>query len=377
LKRLHIANTDLEFELAQTQDIPLEQALRRNPIVHQLQFLPLLYKEHADGVCVTDPPMDESAYHLFSERDLSYDVVEPSVRRNPAPLGAGQDELSVKGVEGDVRSPTSLNRRRISPLDGGVLQSWGASKAVARWAKLHNLTYHMPPWEVVREVNSKAFSFQQVDPLPQGELIYAWSDLESWMKKTEGPRVLKTCFGLSGQGHLLLPAPFEKIKSFAEKEFQASRPVIAEPWVVRKLDFSTQWVIGQDKSITFLGATILQSDEKGRYSGNLIGANIELNEHKEAAIEALEKMAAMGYFGNVGIDAMIWGSDVLHPIVEINARKTMGFVALEIRKRLFPNQTIRVSYVAQGTSKPLLPQGIIKPNGEVMKFHRNLYIDVY
>jgi hypothetical protein len=52
--------------------------------------------------------------------------IERSVRRNPAPLGAGQDELSVKGVEGDVRSPTSLNRRRISPVDGGVLQYWMA-----------------------------------------------------------------------------------------------------------------------------------------------------------------------------------------------------------------------------------------------------------
>jgi hypothetical protein len=48
---------------------------------------------------------------------------ERSVRCNPAPLGAGQDELSVLGVEGDVRSPTSLNRRRISPIDGGVLQN--------------------------------------------------------------------------------------------------------------------------------------------------------------------------------------------------------------------------------------------------------------
>ncbi|HEX4838963.1 MAG TPA: hypothetical protein VFU89_00795, partial [Rhabdochlamydiaceae bacterium] len=48
---------------------------------------------------------------------------ERSVRRNPAPSGAGQDELSIQEAEGDVRSPASLNRRRISPVNGGVLQS--------------------------------------------------------------------------------------------------------------------------------------------------------------------------------------------------------------------------------------------------------------
>lgn len=328
---LHIANTDLEFELTQTQDIPLEQALRRNRIVHQLQFLPLLYKAKEDGVCVTDAPMDGPSCHLLSETDLNYDRVE----------------------------------------------SWGASRTVAKWAKQHNLSYDMPPWDVIKEVNSKAFSFQQTKTLPQAELLYAWDELEMWMKNTEGPKVLKNCFGLSGQGHLHLPAPPEKIKSFAEKEFQASRPIIAEPWVERKLDFSTQWIIEKDKSIIFVGSTVLQSDAKGRYSGNLVGTHIDLEEHKEVAMQALKKMASMGFFGNVGIDAMIWGDNILHPIVEINARKTMGWIALEIRKRLFPNQTIQVSYVASSHLQPLLPQGIIKPNGEVVKFHRNLYVDVY
>ena len=98
--------------------------------------------------------------------------------------------------------------------------------------------------------------------------------------------------------------------------------------------------------------------------------------HKEVATRALKKMAALGFFGNVGIDAMIWGNDILHPIVEINARKTMGWIALQIAKRLFPNQTIQVSYGAADHAQGLLPQGIIKLNGEVVKFHRNLLVNV-
>ena len=327
MRLLHIANTDLEFELASEQTLPLENGLRRNPIVHQLQFLPFLYKEKEDGVFVTDKPLENFP---LSDPYLGYDQVEV----------------------------------------------WGHSRAVAEWAQKHNLKYHMPPWDVVKEVNSKAFSFLQVDPLPNAELITSWSALEKWIAKTDGPRVLKSCFGLSGQGHLHLPCHLEKIKSFAQKEFCASRPIIAEPWVVRSLDFSTQWLIGTDQVISYIGSTVLQSDEKGRYSGNIIGAPIpELEKHKEIVVPVLKKMAAMGFFGNVGIDAMIWGDSNLHPIVEINARKTMGWVALQLAKRLFPNQTIKVSYQAQGHKAPLLPQGIIKPNGEVMRFHRNLYVD--
>jgi predicted ATP-grasp superfamily ATP-dependent carboligase len=69
-------------------------------------------------------------------------------------------------------------------------------------------------------------------------------------------------------------------------------------------------------------------------------------------------MISLGYFGNVGIDAMLYGSPVtLHPIVEINARKTMGWVALEVQKRHFPNQTLTLSY-AKNSAEGWLPSSL-------------------
>lgn len=332
---LHIANTDLEFEL--THPLRLEEGLRRNPIVHQLQFLPLLYRNSEDGVGITDLPSSGPACQLLSDKQLPFDQVE----------------------------------------------SWGPSQSVAEWAKKRGLKYEMPPWDIVKEVNSKAFSFQQTEPLPQADLIYTWEDLKRWIASFEGPKVVKNCFGLSGQGHLLLPAPEEKIKQFVQKEFNANRPVIVEPWVPRKLDFSTQWMLEKDGTFTYVGSTVFQSDHRGQYTGSLIGEEAKifgpflskLEEQKEVGQTTLKKMASLGFFGNVGFDCMIWGDDILQPVVEINARKTMGWVALQIRKRLFPNQTIQVSYTSANHSAPLLPQGVIKLNGEVMKFHRNLYAE--
>jgi hypothetical protein len=338
MRLLHIANTDLELELTQPHEMPLEQALRRNPVVHQLQFLPLLYAEEGDGIYVTDAPYD-------------------------------------------MHSPMLIQPSQLKESTCDRVESWGASRCITKWAPQHNLKYHVPTWDVVREVSSKAFSFQQVDPLPNAALITSWEALETWMQKVDGPKVLKSCFGLSGQGHLLLPAPREKIKAFADRELNASRPLIAEPWVVRKLDFSTQWMINLNQSISYLGATILISDAKGRYAGTIVGPEEEifgahfaaLQNHKASAMRALKKMASLGFFGNVGIDAMIWGDDILHPVVEINARKTMGWVALQIAKRLFPNQTIQVNYKAADHAQGLLPRGIIKPDGKVVRFQRNLF----
>lgn len=341
MRRLHIANTDFEFELTETSSVSLEKSFRQNPIVHQLQFLPIVYAEKGDGLCVSDRPdplFQDPPWHLFKDRALPYDCIE----------------------------------------------SWAPSKRIALWARERNLTYHMPHWNIVKEVNSKAFSFQQVDPLPGAELIHSWDQLQTWIQRFPNPKVLKTCFGLSGRGHLHLPASLEKIEKFAMQELNNSRPLIGEPWVTRKLDFSTQWVISKHNNITYVGATILQNDAQGCYLGNLVGKEEiifgtyldHLHLHRKIVYPTLERMQKMGFFGNVGIDAMIWGNDVLHPIVEINARKTMGWISLQIAKRLFPNQTITVSYLSTSRRSPLLPKGVVLENGKVKKFSRNLYVDV-
>ena len=101
-----------------------------------------------------------------------------------------------------------------------------------------------------------------------------------------------------------------------------------------------------------------------------------LEVHREKVLPTLQKMAALGYFGNVGIDAMIWGNDELHPVVEINPRKTMGWVALEISKHRFPKQTIALSYLSKKQSHNLLPDAIVQKNGSLIQFSKKLVVEV-
>ena len=302
-RTLHLANTFFEEELSLKAPFSFK-TIKKNLVYAQLQFLPLLYAEPVDGIVVTDIPENVSGNFYLLDGSIP------------------------KGTE---------------------LETWGASEAVSRWAEKHHLRYDVPPVEVVQRVNSKAFSYQEGKKLPNSALLYTTAEVESWIHSFSGPKVLKACFGVAGRGNLRIGDEIDKqtLHRFLEKEWQAKRPIVGEPWVKRMIDFSTQWVIEKNKGIVFVGATLCENDEQGRHVGNCVG-NISipfLDEHKEFVHPVLAKMANIGFFGHVGIDAMVYEihKPTLHPIVEINARKTMGWVALKMLEKK-PGTTFSLRY---------------------------------
>ena len=310
---LHVANTYFEKELKENRPLDIETALRRSPVFSQLQFLPCLYASENDGALVSDLPV---------------------------PPFASKVALHLISSPGDLTSYSKI-------------ESWGASLSIDALAKLHGLIYEMPSWDVVREVNSKAFSYTNSPRLPHSALLFTKQEILSWSATQKNACVLKSCFGAAGRGHLHLPCPEKMLDGFLRRE---GLPVIGEPWVQRDLDFSTQWKIEKGGTIEYLGAKICVTNDEGHHIANRVGDILipHLEKQKEISLAVLEKMASLNFFGNVGIDAMIYEGK-LHPIVEINARKTMGWFSLQVQKRHFPKQTISVSYVAGSNGKSLLP----------------------
>lgn len=286
---MHFCNTFFEMEIESQIEKSLLDWLGFHFMVNKLQYLPLKYIGKKDIVLVSHLP------------------------ENPDPR---------------------LHRIDRPPLNiSSVLETWGASPSVQKWASSHGIPYKMPPWEVVKEVNSKVFSFQSSPKLEGSVLLTNRSDVEAWIEETPGPKVLKTPQGFAGRGHFHVGT--KDLRPFLQKH----SILIGEPWVKRTFDFSTQWKIESD-SIEYLGSTILKTKEDGTYSSNIATSdfgdyNWALCDHLEIAKPILQKIQKLGYFGNLGIDAFVYlknGGEKLHPIVEINARKTMGWVALQIQK---------------------------------------------
>jgi hypothetical protein len=211
------------------------------------------------------------------------------------------------------------------PMPGQIINSWAPSKLILAYAKKHELSYKIPSWELVQKLQSKAFA-HTLSPLPNSALIYSEKELDAWLEKNRPPFVFKSFYGFSGTGH----------KFRAEK---LTFPVLAEPWVERSFDFSTQWFVDESGAMTYLGATKLISDERGKYKKTevsvdekaLFGAYYPFLEEQIAFIKKQEPHFS-SFFGHIGFDAFVYNNR-LQPICEINARKTFGFFALYLLKQ--------------------------------------------
>lgn len=355
---VHIANTDVEFELAGATSPSIEKSWNSHPLCLQLQFLPLLYAEPEDLVAVTTFPSDNYMEALH------------------------QTGWWKKGL------PKLTLLKEIEPFLGKSCISWGPSKQVQAWAEERQMAYFLPKnWQTVCLVNSKTFSFRYTS-LPEAALLQNKHGLLEWIKKIPGTKVLKTCFGLSGHGNRCFTDLSEDILHFCNKEWGQKRPVIGEPWLDRLEDFSTQWFIHSDQKIEWIGATRFETDSRGNYLSTLAGPeNILfashssfLKQHLQVAEQALQEIAEKGFFGFVGIDAFLYRhretqTVCLYPLVEINARQTMSLVALRLQKRLCPQHLLRFQFQSQIPSNiHLLPSQLVDNQGKMVSFKKNVAI---
>ncbi len=305
MSRLHICNTFFEHELQTRRTHTLSHWQRSHPIVLQLQFLPLLYAKPDDCILVSDLP------------------------HNPDP------------------------RLCLAPLPNtSQIIHWGPSQSIAAWANEHNIPYQSLNQELLCQMNSKTFSFNQSPKLPFAQLLKTPEEISAWLITTPGPKVLKHPLGTAGRGHILNPNVKQLYKG----------PLIGEPWVHRLLDFSTQWDEGK-----LIGVTLFENEPNGTYKRTFTGDldPFVLQEHLFYAQPLVDQIKQLGYSGNLGIDSFIyqWGKEKrVHPIVEINCRKTMSWVALQT-----PTQEISFTKSQFGR----LPSSLLV-NGAEIFFARNI-----
>lgn len=329
---VYIANIDFEFELTHPTNLSLEESWLKRLHCLQLQFIPLLYAEEGDVVAVTSMP---------DQKDI--ERLEKSLGR---------------------ALPSLVMLKEIAPFADQICYSWGPSLKIAAWAKERHMIYNIPEWSVIQQINSKAFSHTYTT-LKEAALLHNKVELMCWIGSFEGPKVIKNCFGLSGSGHRFVNDQIDPLLAFCEKEWKAGRPVIGEPWLKRVFDFSTQWFLHSDGTIELLGSTVFETASNGTYLGTLAGDEKilfggywnYLEEHKVICRKMILDLFELGYYGHVGVDALLYESDgiKLYPIVEINGRQTLSLAALRLQKNHFMGKTITLVFSKDEAGMGLLP----------------------
>lgn len=232
---------------------------------------------------------------------------------------------------------------------------WGWSSSAVEWGRRKRCDVHPPALDVVRTANSRVFSLQLEQQwnvgLPGACVVRSDEDLYAGLRRLppEFDRwVLKAEFGMSGRKRLSGRGTdvSESAANWVRNRIRRGEPLVLEPWVERMAEVGLQFTIPKIGEVVLEGVTGLLSNDAGVYRGSRMDAGAKRCEHWEPAISvarrAAEQLRSLGYFGPLGIDAVEYrdadGNSRFRPLQDVNARYTMGRLALGFRRLLQPRE---------------------------------------
>lgn len=163
--------------------------------------------------------------------------------------------------------------------------------------------------------------------------------------------VVKAEYGMSARERILGRGPMTiPDENWVRRRLDLNGVVFFEPWVERIDEIGIQIDIPAIGSPKLVGVTPMLVDRRGQYAGNWFAYSDERFENQqrfwaeatEVAIRAATHLQSIGYFGPLGIDAMIYrdvdGTIRVRPLQDINARWTMGRLSLGWQRLLEPRE---------------------------------------
>ena len=223
-----------------------------------------------------------------------------------------------------------------------ALAPHGISVLEEELAKRTGMTLTGPSAAVCKAVNSKVYSRRLAERIglrqPTGWACETQEELDAALpeaeKLLEAGEVLliKEAFGVSGKGIATVESQqrlrrvTQLLRRSAERLGTNRVNVVVERLVVKTSDLNYQFTVGSDGSVCFdfvkEAHTVRGVHHGHRFPVPLTGAQRASLEVAAARIG--HELAADGYYGVVGVDAMLEPGGGVLPIVEINARNNMS-----------------------------------------------------
>jgi hypothetical protein len=233
-------------------------------------------------------------------------------------------------------------------LTGHIFTPWGWTPSAVAFGEQSGALINPIAFDIVRRVNSKLWSHAL-------EVEMGWSQsgaatahtfeelreaVASACPATADKWVIKSPFGFAARDRVLgrgpsLDGPQAK---WCERRFAKGETLLFQPWLEVIREYGVVMEIAPDGAYHIQGISDLQTNGAGAGKGYMLGrppSAHRLSELESVAVIVSERLFKEGYYGPVGIDALEH-SRGLHPLLEINARYTMGFVAVAVERSLKP-----------------------------------------
>ncbi len=276
---------------------------------------------------------------LFSRESTCIGVSDAASRSLPPELEEDADRAAFSFFESE-----------------GSLVPWLSTNEAAKLAEAEGLELAAARPEVVQQVHDKAFALRvaEREGLVPAELEGAIQIIEpELLRRPEQALqhigrigkgfVLKPRLGSSGRGRLRADAA---VTRRALDRLAARGGCVIEPWLERTEDLSAQLWIARSGKFRILGTLRQELTPSGVWSAHAglvdaTGAVSSSSEHDEGLRRAAARMAAAaaeaGFYGICGLDAFVFrssgGAEVLRPVVEFNARFTVGTISIGLVDR--------------------------------------------
>lgn len=323
---IHIFNPETDYALATgRKEYSMPASIRR--FRKEMELFPATFSRPGDFIAVDDVAASNGSDHRLSVLAEQRDVKVVGIR-------------DIAGIIRDL----GKDNVRIKP--------WGWNhtlrRTLIRAGVEENLLKTEDEIDTMRELSHRrtAILFQNSlsELLPDIGIIpaseFQTSDEALEFLDREGDAFFKMPWSSSGRG-VIHASGFqrEKLRQWLEGSVRRQGSVMGEHAFHKVMDFATEWIV-EDGEAVFLGLSLFRTSEEGRYGGNEIIPQKEIDaiissstpEWGKPVIEAqrsvLENLCLGRYSGPVGIDMLSTEEGHLVPCVEINFRQTMGMAAL-------------------------------------------------
>jgi hypothetical protein len=245
----------------------------------------------------------------------------------------------------EVELVTTAQAARQEPR---VFVPWGWTRDAVATGESAGAIVRPVPFETVWRVNSKLWSHAlEVElgvALPWATTASTFEELAEAVARACplacDKWVIKSPFGFAARERVLGRGPLiaEPQGRWALRRLSKGETLIFQPWLEVKREYGLVMLISAEGACEIQGISDLQTNGAGSGKGYILG-----RQPPPHRVEELERIALLvgarlfeeGYSGPAGIDALEHAGG-LHPLLEINARYTMGFVALAVERSLQP-----------------------------------------
>ena len=288
----------------------------------------------------------------------------------------------MRGHAADVRFVTRDDLALIPANDIEAIDPWGWDSSLCYSLRTCNegLARLMPDshrLDLIRTASNRMFAathllpqLRSIDRRLTGESCYcATADELSARLRANGRSVLKAPWSSSGRGiRYVEREPDDNVMGWCRNIMERQGGIMAEPFYPKAIDFGMEFWHYAGGNTEYRGLSLFDT-RNGAYCGNILAteadkrdmlaqyADMELvDKVRDSIIGLTATLLGDWYEGAFGIDMMaVTGDDgksqLIHPCVEMNLRRTMGHVALALSPDEHGPQGLMRIYASSGKYK--------------------------